>query len=68
MFKSIWKSLEEERLNVVTNSEHKAFIEIGDDELFAIEAHFNLHSNENIISLKDMADVPGVLITMDHSN
>ena len=45
---------------MVTNGGNKAFNEIGEYELFPIEAHFNLHSMANIVALKVMADVLGV--------
>ena len=43
---------------MVTNGGKKAFNEIGECELFTIEAHLNLHSMANIVALKDMDDVP----------
>ena len=67
IFMNIWEGLEEERLTVVTNCGNKAFNKIGDNELFPIEAHFNLHSMANIVALKDMANVTGSRITMDGS-
>ena len=60
MFKNIREFLEEERINVVTNSGRKSFNEIGKYELFPVEAHFNLKSMSNIVALKDTANVPGV--------
>ena len=52
---------------MVTNGRNKAFNEIGEYGLFPIEVHFNLNSMANIVALKDMSDVPGVLITMNSS-
>ena len=52
---------------MVTNGGNKAFNDIGEYEIFTIEAHLNLHSMANIVALKDMVDVPGVRITMDRS-
>ena len=59
--------LEEKRLIVLTNGGNKSFNEIGKYEPFPIEAQLNLHSMENIVALKDMADVHGVRIIIDIS-
>ena len=64
MLNNIRECLEEERHTVVTNGGTESFNEIGEYELFPIEAHFNLHSMDNSVALKDMADVPGFRITI----
>ena len=58
MLNNIRECLEQERHTVVTNGGNKSFNEIGEYELFPIEAHFNLYSMDNIVVLKDMDDVP----------
>ena len=64
MLNNIRECLEEERHTVVTNGGTESFNEIGEYELFPIEAHFNLHSMDNSVGLKYMANVPGFRITI----
>jgi hypothetical protein len=58
---------EEEELVIQTNGGEKCFDLKSKMKLFPIDVHFNDDSMANILSLKDVAELEGVRITMDTS-
>ena len=52
-------------LTVHTNGGPKSFLETAELKLLPIRVHFNEESMANILSLKDVASLPGVRIRMD---
>ena len=56
---------EEEKLTIVTNGGNQIYNQIAVLKILPIQVHFKKESLANIISLRDIANIPGVKITMD---
>ena len=54
-------------LTLATNGGHKTFLKQADLKLFPMKVHFNKNSMATILSFKQVADLPGVIITTDTS-
>ena len=59
---------ENEKLRVVTNGGELSYDQIGDLKLLPIQAYYNENSIANIVSLKQVGDIPGVKITMNSAD
>jgi hypothetical protein len=56
-----------ETLHIVTNGGAQIFNKQGDLNILPLKVHVNESSLANILSLKDVASIPGIKITMDTS-
>jgi len=56
-----------EQLTVRTNGGHKCVDQVGIFKMLPIKMNYNQDSLVNIITMKDMASIPSVRITMDIS-
>ena len=56
---------DDERLLLVTNGGSMSFDTIGTLNLFPLPVHVNVHSMANILSLRNVCNLPGVRVTMD---
>ena len=54
-------------VTVVTNGGSQTFEQVADLKLLPIQVHFNPESIANILSLTDIANLPGAKVTMDTS-
>ena len=58
---------EGERLQIVTNGGELSYNQIGAMKLLPIQAYYNEKLIANVISLKQVGDIPGVKVPMDTS-
>ena len=63
--KNIRKCTKREKLTVDTNGGRKTFNQVGVFKLPPVKKHFCASSMAAIISMKDIANIPGVRIKMD---
>ena len=67
LVRDIRKCNEGEELTVITNGGSQTFTHLAVLKDFPLQVHFKYDSLANIISLRDVANIPGVAITMDSS-
>ena len=56
---------DEETLHIVTNGGSLSYSVIGNCKLLPVQMHYNQDSIANVLSLKSVASIPGVRVTMD---
>ena len=62
---NIRKCNEEQELHIATNGGGMIYEAIADLNLFPMQVHYNANSIATILSLKDVASIPGCYLTMD---
>ena len=67
LVRDIRKCKEGEMLTIVTNGGKQIYDEVAMMKDFPLQVHFNRESLANIISFRDVANIPGVVIKMDSS-
>ena len=65
LLSNIWDCTEDEMLLFHTNGRDKIFHQQGDLNIVSMTAHYDLTSLTNILSMKDVQNIPGICITMD---